>query len=579
MSSRSRCALAIALAVSLAAPAASARPGRNKVKGKQAHVARSARSAMPAPRPDRPKQLVRSGDPADLTPRERMAEQIRKVWAGRTLRRGTTAVYVVDAKTGEVLYAVNEDAPLNPASNVKLISTATVLDTLGPDWRYTTRLFGPTPGPDGIAHGDVYLLGSFDPTLTADHVRELAARLAASGVREISGDLLLGPDARRDGVGLSRVRIHVTATDPGEPPVVSVTPPLSFVDLEVTATTTKRRRARLHVHTERVEPPEDGSTTGPTPAWVDGDASEEVDAIASADPAASLSGAEPASLRLPVFEDRLRITISGKIRKGRTHSYRRWVPQRVQLTAEVLRAALLDAGIEVEGGIRRVDFDTYVKAAQHAPTPYLPVELARHESARIGALVRRVNKRSINWLADALVKTAGAVTYGGVPDLGKGVHAMKSWLDRVAGIDPAQVTIDTGSGLSYKTMLTVKHIVRVLRTATGFTSGDGAREEPPSLTDVFRHSLSVAGRDGTLRRRFRKSHVRGNLIGKTGTLTGIIALSGVLSTDDGDAICFSIVTNHHRRGYRHRVRREHEAMVKAMYDYLEARTQTKTASR
>ncbi len=49
--------------------------------------------------------------------------------ATRPLKRGTTAIYVVDAHTGEEIYAVHEDEPMNPASNVKLISTAAVLSS------------------------------------------------------------------------------------------------------------------------------------------------------------------------------------------------------------------------------------------------------------------------------------------------------------------------------------------------------------------------------------------------------------------------------------------------------------------
>ena len=84
--------------------------------------------------------------------RKKLTEDIKKVWAGRVLRRGVTAVYVVDAATGLEVYSVHADDKLNPASNVKLISTATVLENLGPTWRYTTRLFGAAGGVVGPGH-------------------------------------------------------------------------------------------------------------------------------------------------------------------------------------------------------------------------------------------------------------------------------------------------------------------------------------------------------------------------------------------------------------------------------------------
>jgi len=61
------------------------------------------------------------------------------------LRTGVTGLFVADAKSGEPLFAVNAGDPLNPASNVKLISTAAALELLGPEFRYPTRVLGPTP--------------------------------------------------------------------------------------------------------------------------------------------------------------------------------------------------------------------------------------------------------------------------------------------------------------------------------------------------------------------------------------------------------------------------------------------------
>src|SRR4029078_5122211 len=76
-----------------------------------------------------------------LGPEAFLRDSLDAIWTGRILRRGVTAVYVVDARTGEDIYAVHADDKINPASNVKLVSTATVLDMLGPSWRYSTRPF------------------------------------------------------------------------------------------------------------------------------------------------------------------------------------------------------------------------------------------------------------------------------------------------------------------------------------------------------------------------------------------------------------------------------------------------------
>src|SRR5258708_14959538 len=93
-----------------------------------------------------------------LTPEEDTAREIEKLLRG-PLRYGTTGLYVVDAKTGEALFAVNADDPLNPASNVKMISTAAALELLGADFRYATRGLAPAPHAHGAIPGNAYRPG------------------------------------------------------------------------------------------------------------------------------------------------------------------------------------------------------------------------------------------------------------------------------------------------------------------------------------------------------------------------------------------------------------------------------------
>ena len=120
-------------------------------------------------------------------------------------------------------------------------------------------------------------------------------------------------------------------------------------------------------------------------------------------------------------------------------------------------------------------------------------------------LVARTNKRSVNWLADRLLMTVGAEASGSErPSLERGVEAMLRWLDG-RGVSSKEIVLDTGSGLSHKTKITARHIVRALRAAAGFTS----QLSPQSLLDpsVFVASLAVGGVDGTLRGRFRSALV------------------------------------------------------------------------
>lgn len=552
-----------------------------------------------------------------------LIEELRRLESQRPLRRGTTAIYVVDVATGRPIYAVHEDEPLNPASNVKLISTATALSVLGPDWRYATRVLGPSPGPDGVVAGDLYLIGSYDPTLRAANIGELAAALAGAGVTRVHGDVVVGPDAMRDSLSPALVQVQVHAGEVGAAPSVRLVADAGLLsdatraeflahgfELDVRAET-QRRRGRLEVQV-------------------------------------SLAEATP---------PRYRVEVTGSIGKDRRAHIERRLPEPQIYTAQLLRAALIEAGIEVQGAVRVAELPAYIE--DEARAGGLPIELARHESAPLATLVARINKRSLNRLADRVIMTAGAVLYGGPPSMDKAVRAMHGWLREHAGLDPDHVVIDTGSGLSYNTELTARQIVRVLRVAGGLLPPDppaGAPDEAsaaaadpapmPALTamidassparaadasepiveitrqdasdaqpaqeeeaelaaeaedhaygrsgamdidvtsgqaagalvtgqtgagaqaEAFLRSLAVGGMDGTLRHRFRG--LRGRILGKTGTLSQVVALSGLVSHGK-DKLAFAIVTNGTDWRQRQRVRRQHEQIVAALYRYLRDR--------
>jgi D-alanyl-D-alanine carboxypeptidase/D-alanyl-D-alanine-endopeptidase (penicillin-binding protein 4) len=547
-------ALAIALAVGWPTQADAGRSRPNR----RARTVKAGARRVIAPQP---RARTASTAPG---PEGSLREALDSIWAGRILRRGVTAVYVVDARTGEDIYAVHADDKINPASNVKLVSTATVLDLLGPTWRYTTRLFGPALDGAGVARGNLYLRGNADPTFATAHIDDLAKAAVASGLKRVEGDVLLSEHLLRDTLSSPRIAITVTAGAANKPPTVTFEPNIPYIQVHVDARTTTRRRARLAVDTELL----------PTAS----EAAAAVAAPAGAPPASAPAAAAPAIDTAAAASDaydgaRLLIRVSGTIRQGKSYTYHRSVRLRSTFTGYLLRAALRAAGIEVTGRVRLAEFDAYT--AEAAGGGWLPVELARHRSKSIDELVARVNKRSTNWLADRLLMTAGAeFAGGGLPSMKKGVEAMHRWLEKT-GVQPQDVVLDTGSGLSHKTQITARHLVIVLRAASGFTSKVA---QPKSLLDpsIYLRSLAVGGVDGTLRGRFRGDGLRGQVVAKTGTLRDSVALSGFVSNDD-DVLCFAIVTNGNTWGARGRVRREHDQMVSAMKRYLVARAERRRA--
>jgi serine-type D-Ala-D-Ala carboxypeptidase/endopeptidase (penicillin-binding protein 4) len=464
-----------------------------------------------------------------IGPAERIGDAIETLYKG-PLRAGTTSLYVADARTGAPLFAVDPEAPLNPASNVKLISTATALDLLGPDFRYLTRVLGRAPDPRTGDATDLYLLGSYDPTLRVDDMHELAAALAADGIKRVTGDVIVGTTATRDGIYRALVPIDLTSgAAKGDPVTVATPAGYDFVTIKSTATTAKGKRGRLTFAEAYVRDP-DGHL-------------------------------------------RLEVTIGGTMGKAKAFTHWVWTRERAQHAAHALRAGLRAVGVEVTGDVRVAEFDEVV--ARAAASGWIPLELARHESAPLSAIVAQVNKRSINWLADRVVMTAAARAYGGLPSMDSAIDAMYRWLSIHTGYGRDNLVVDTGSGLSRRTQFSTRQIVDVLRIASGFTPGDAgtpAAGEPidPGRAQAYLDSLSIAGSDGTLRRRFRDTPVAAHLHGKTGTLHDVVALAGILDVDPNRPLAFALVTNGHPNSLKVRVKRAHEQLVGLLCDYLRA---------
>jgi len=166
----------------------------------------------------------------------------------------------------------------------------------------------------------------------------------------------------------------------------------------------------------------------------------------------------------------------------------------------------------------------------------------------VGELARRILKPSDNDLADALLRALPQET--GRPDLTPAQLCLEAWGER--GVYLRGTHWADGSGLSREGMMSAEVIVDLLR----FMDGSRWRQE-------FIGALPVAGVDGTLRRRMCAGPARGRVHAKTGTLTGVSALSGYVETVGGERLIFSMVMN----GFtcdKNRVRRMQDQVCQAL---------------
>ena len=142
-------------------------------------------------------------------------------------------------------------------------------------------------------------------------------------------------------------------------------------------------------------------------------------------------------------------------------------------------------------------------------------------------LARLTNKPSDNFFAEMLSKDLSMAVHGrGTTTRGAGVAA--AFARRLG----SRAKLADGSGLSRSNRASPLAIGKLLLAMQ-------SRDE----FQVFEDSLSIAGRDGTLADRMRSGAARGRCHAKTGTLSGVSALSGYCDARSGDTYVFSILMN------------------------------------
>ncbi len=186
-------------------------------------------------------------------------------------------------------------------------------------------------------------------------------------------------------------------------------------------------------------------------------------------------------------------------------------------TARAIKQSLAQQNISVSGPI---------KFQAVPPTAEL---LLLHDSQKLSQIVAALNKYSNNYIAEQLLRLLGVAQFG--QGRSKAGLAVLSKTLKKVGVSKHNYRLDNGSGLSRKNRLSAAQLTRLLQHALNSSYGE----------DLVR-SLSIAGVDGTLRRRFQSSPLRGKIWAKTGTLYQVSALAGFMLVNK-QPVVFAILAN------------------------------------
>ena len=148
----------------------------------------------------------------------------------------------------------------------------------------------------------------------------------------------------------------------------------------------------------------------------------------------------------------------------------------------------------------------------------------------IEQVLHKMMKESDNLYAEATFFQLAAAEGQRPAKAKNGANAVKKLIQKV-GLAPSNYRIADGSGLSLYNYVSPELMTRLLRYAW----------RNKNISDCLLPTLPIAGVDGTLQGRMKKTKAEGNVHAKTGTLTGISSLAGYCTSPEGHELCFAII--------------------------------------
>jgi D-alanyl-D-alanine carboxypeptidase/D-alanyl-D-alanine-endopeptidase (penicillin-binding protein 4) len=432
-----------------------------------------------------------------------LQKKIDGVLASRISSKAKVGIVAVDTKTGQLLYERNGDEPFNPASNMKLITSATALDHFGPSHTFETTLLATSP-EDGTVDGPLYVRGEGEAFLLFEDFIDWAAELKLEGIDTIKGDIVID-DTVFKGEYLPPGFGQKDEDASYRSPIGAVSVNFNAVTAIVEPNGTDKPSIRLFPPNGHVRVVNRARTVGG-------------------------SGQSLSFSSEPTEEGATELVIGGAIGSSSDPVRSRLRIDNPPLYAgSVLAKALEMVGITVEGKVRT------------GKVPETADVVVSHESQPLSYIALAMNKWSNNFMAEQLLRTLGREDKEAPSTWKVARRRVVSFLKRV-GIETGSVSIKNGSGLYDGNLVSPRQFVRLLTFMLDHPAGP-----------EFVSSLAVAGRDGTLKERMEGEATAGNVRGKTGTLNQVSALSGYVTTASGREVAFSILLNDTpRRGWRYR---------------------------
>nr|WP_322711629.1 D-alanyl-D-alanine carboxypeptidase/D-alanyl-D-alanine-endopeptidase [Nostoc sp. ChiSLP03a]MDZ8212872.1 D-alanyl-D-alanine carboxypeptidase/D-alanyl-D-alanine-endopeptidase [Nostoc sp. ChiSLP03a] len=402
--------------------------------------------------------------------------------------RGRWGILIQPLSTGPTLYSRDAQKYFTPASNLKLLTTAAALQELGANFRIRTSIYQ-------NGNGILRVVGRGDPSLSDTELQKLAQQLKQKGITQIQqlsaddsyiqGDIVnptwQWEDVQSsDGVPVSSFILNQNIFSfKLVPQAVGKSLQVLWID--------PGEAKQWRIINQSITVPQN------QPSYVN--VTRELSGTVLRIQGQLTTNSEESLIDLPVVDPNYYF-----LRRFRT----------VLATEKIT----LGQTLVVNGGVNQQ-------------------EIAFVESPPLAELLAETNLNSNNLYAEALLRALAVkkTRLKNQTSADVGLEVVKASLTKL-GVDPANYILVDGSGLSRRDLVTPEAFVQTLR---------GMAKTPTAY--IYRASLPVAGKSGTLKGRFQDTPAAGIVQAKTGTLTGVVSLSGYMNAPKYEPLVFSIIVN------------------------------------
>ena len=412
------------------------------------------------------------------------------------------AIGAIVLRGNTVVMSHGAERSMQPASTMKLVTTAVGLEQLGPTFRGRTELRTSADVINGVLKGDLILRGGADTDFNADVLAHMLQTLRNQGIHTIKGDLIL-----------DRQLFQPARPDIGAPPFdesaefrYNVIPDAlllntNMLDIELSSTTQQLKLLML--------PELDNVTISSDMQLVKGNCARWED-----------GWRPPEYVRGP--NGRLQVILHGTFPQNCKKATSINVLDRNDYADKLFRTTWKRLGGTISGSVREA-------AATGLPPTAEPVGtrmLADHVARALPEVLRDINKNSDNTLARTLFLSIGSLQSDGwlgsrpvamtVPEdtATRSRQVIQEWMQR-HGIDTNGLSIDNGSGLSRTGRIAPLQLAGVLQAM-----------QQSVWAPEFQSSLPIVALDGTMRKRLLGSPAAARARIKTGTLKNVVAIAG-----------------------------------------------------